>query len=46
MVSTGGAFATVLDRGVAHLTIYMPALALYFIVRGLCNLAVRACCHR
>ncbi|MET0536504.1 MAG: ABC transporter permease [Xanthobacteraceae bacterium] len=29
---TGGAFATVLGRGVAHLTIYMPALALYFIV--------------
>src|SRR5208337_1513449 len=30
--STGGAFATVLGRGVAHLTIYLPALALYFIV--------------
>ncbi len=29
---TGGAFATVLGRGVAHLTIYAPALALYFIV--------------
>jgi ABC-2 type transport system permease protein len=29
---TGGAFATVLGRGVAHLTIYLPALALYFIV--------------
>jgi ABC-2 type transport system permease protein len=29
---TGGAFATVLGRGVAHLTIFMPALALYFIV--------------
>jgi len=28
----GGAFATVLGRGVAHLTIYSPALALYFIV--------------
>ena len=28
----GGAFATVLGRGVAHLTIYLPALALYFIV--------------
>jgi ABC-2 type transport system permease protein len=30
--ATGGAFATVLGRGVAHLTIYLPALALYFIV--------------
>jgi ABC-2 type transport system permease protein len=29
---TGGAFATVLGRGVAHLTIFVPALALYFIV--------------
>jgi ABC-2 type transport system permease protein len=29
---TGGAFASVLGRGIAHLTIYMPALALYFIV--------------
>src|SRR5262249_24708975 len=28
----GWAFATVLGRGVAHLTIYLPALALYFIV--------------
>jgi ABC-2 type transport system permease protein len=28
----GGAFATVFGRGVAHLTIYLPALALYFIV--------------
>jgi ABC-2 type transport system permease protein len=28
----GGAFVTVLGRGVAHLTIYLPALALYFIV--------------
>jgi len=28
----GGAFATVLGRGVAHLTIYLPALALYLIV--------------
>jgi ABC-2 type transport system permease protein len=28
----GSAFATVLGRGVAHLTIYLPALALYFIV--------------
>jgi ABC-2 type transport system permease protein len=29
---TGGAFATVLGRGVAHLTIFLPALALYFII--------------
>jgi ABC-2 type transport system permease protein len=28
----GGAFAGVLGRGVAHLTIYLPALALYLIV--------------
>ena len=28
----GGAFAGVLGRGVAHLTIYIPALALYLIV--------------
>jgi ABC-2 type transport system permease protein len=28
----GGAFTSVLGRGVAHLTIYLPALALYFIV--------------
>jgi ABC-2 type transport system permease protein len=28
----GGAFASVLGRGVAHLTVYLPALALYFIV--------------
>jgi ABC-2 type transport system permease protein len=27
-----GAFVSVLGRGVAHLTIYLPALALYFIV--------------
>ena len=27
-----GAFASVLGRGVAHLTLYLPALALYFIV--------------
>jgi ABC-2 type transport system permease protein len=27
-----GGFASVLGRGVAHLTIYLPALALYFIV--------------
>jgi ABC-2 type transport system permease protein len=30
--ATGGAFATVLGRGIAHLTIFLPALALYFIV--------------
>jgi len=29
---SGGAFASVLGRGVAHLTIYLPALALYFMV--------------
>jgi ABC-2 type transport system permease protein len=28
----GRPFTTVLGRGVAHLTIYLPALALYFIV--------------
>jgi ABC-2 type transport system permease protein len=28
----GGAFTSVLGRGVAHLTVYLPALALYFIV--------------
>ena len=28
----GGAFTSVLGRGVAHLTIYLPALALFFIV--------------
>ena len=28
----GGAFATVVGRGVAHLTIYLPAIALYFVV--------------
>jgi ABC-2 type transport system permease protein len=28
----GGAFASVLGRGIAHLTIYLPALSLYFIV--------------
>jgi ABC-2 type transport system permease protein len=28
----GGVFANVLGRGIAHLTIYLPALALYFIV--------------
>jgi len=30
--AAGGAFATVLGRGIAHLTIYLPSLALYFIV--------------
>jgi ABC-2 type transport system permease protein len=30
--SRGGAFAIVLGRGIAHLTIYLPALALYLIV--------------
>jgi len=30
--ASGGAFATVLGRGIAHLTIFLPALALYFIV--------------
>jgi ABC-2 type transport system permease protein len=30
--AAGGAFAGVLGRGIAHLTIYLPALALYFIV--------------
>ena len=29
---SGGAFASVLGRGIAHLTIYLPALALYFLV--------------
>jgi ABC-2 type transport system permease protein len=32
MQSRGGAFANVLGRGIAHLTIYLPALALYLIV--------------
>jgi ABC-2 type transport system permease protein len=32
MQPASGAFAGVLGRGVAHLTIYLPALALYFIV--------------
>src|SRR5262245_62491880 len=32
MQAAGGAFASVLGRGIAHLTIYLPALALYFIV--------------
>jgi ABC-2 type transport system permease protein len=30
--SAGGAFAGVLGRGIAHLTIFLPALALYFLV--------------
>jgi len=30
--ASGGALAGVLGRGIAHLTIYLPALALYFIV--------------
>ena len=30
--ASGGALATVLGRGIAHLTIYLPAMALYFIV--------------
>ncbi|MGA7486970.1 MAG: ABC transporter permease, partial [Xanthobacteraceae bacterium] len=30
--AAGGAFAGVLGRGVAHLTIFLPSLALYFIV--------------
>ena len=30
--AAGGAFTGVLGRGIAHLTIYLPALALYFIV--------------
>jgi ABC-2 type transport system permease protein len=32
IAQTGHAFTSVLGRGVAHLTIYLPALALYFIV--------------
>jgi len=32
MHATSGAFVSVLGRGIAHLTIYLPALALYFIV--------------
>jgi ABC-2 type transport system permease protein len=32
LANAGGAFAGVLGRGVAHLTIYLPALALYLIV--------------
>jgi ABC-2 type transport system permease protein len=30
--TTGGALSTVLGRGIAHLTIYLPAMALYFVV--------------
>jgi ABC-2 type transport system permease protein len=30
--SAGGAFASVLGRGIAHLTLYLPPLALYFVV--------------
>jgi ABC-2 type transport system permease protein len=32
IAQTGGASASVLGRGVAHLTIFLPSLALYFIV--------------
>jgi ABC-2 type transport system permease protein len=32
LAAAGGAFAGVLGRGIAHLTIYLPALALYVIV--------------
>ena len=32
LASAGGAFAGVFGRGIAHLTIYLPALALYLIV--------------
>ncbi len=32
MQPAGGAFASVFGRGIAHLTIYLPALALYLIV--------------
>jgi ABC-2 type transport system permease protein len=32
LAGAGGAFAGVLGRGIAHLTIYLPALALYLIV--------------
>jgi ABC-2 type transport system permease protein len=32
LAKAGGAFAGVLGRGIAHLTIYLPALALYLIV--------------
>jgi ABC-2 type transport system permease protein len=32
LAQAGGAFASVLGRGIAHLSIYLPALALYFIL--------------
>jgi ABC-2 type transport system permease protein len=32
LAAGGGAFAGVLGRGIAHLTIYLPALALYLVV--------------
>jgi ABC-2 type transport system permease protein len=32
LAKSGGAFAGVFGRGIAHLTIYLPALALYLIV--------------
>src|ERR1700742_3757599 len=32
LASAGGAFTGVLGRGVAHLTIYLPAIALYLVV--------------
>ena len=32
LASAGGTFAGVLGRGIAHLTIYLPALALYLVV--------------
>jgi ABC-2 type transport system permease protein len=32
LANAGGAFANVLGRGIAHLTIYLPALALYLVV--------------
>ena len=32
LAKDGGAFAGVFGRGIAHLTIYLPALALYLIV--------------
>jgi ABC-2 type transport system permease protein len=32
LATAGGAFAGVLGRGIAHLTLYLPALALYLVV--------------
>jgi ABC-2 type transport system permease protein len=32
LAKAGGAFTSVLGRGIAHLTVYLPALALYLIV--------------